>query len=286
VYYNIKTIPPTITSMATPGKTMGRQAQAPSPLQSNGSLLHRQLFVLLRQQILNGTYHVGEQLPTQEALCQQFAVSRITVRRALADLQTQGLVRNEQGVGAFVVGPPRATPAPKKMGFVAELNRAYEETTMKVLSLRVERCPLSIAQELGLGESVDALHVVRVRSIGQVPVMLLDAWMPIEFEHVVTARALKHKPLYQLLSGGADQLGKVIQHVSADLADPRTAQALAVDVNSAILKIDRLMHNRLGQAIQHMAIWTVQQRSLMVMEVDADELNSLNTGRLLHEVQK
>ena len=61
-------------------------------------------------------------------MCRQFSVSRITVRRALADLQTQGLVRNEQGVGAFVVGTARAIPTSRKMGFVAELNRAYEET--------------------------------------------------------------------------------------------------------------------------------------------------------------
>lgn len=64
------------------------------------------------------------------------------------------------------------------------------------------------------------------------------------------------------------------------------AQALSVDVNSAVLKIDRLMHNRQGQPIQHMVIWSVPQRSRMVMEVDADELNNFNTGRLLHEVKK
>lgn len=55
-------------------------------IKSNGILLHRQLFVFLRQQIANEEYRIGDRLPTQEALCEQFSVSHITVRRALADL--------------------------------------------------------------------------------------------------------------------------------------------------------------------------------------------------------
>src|ERR1700744_3197371 len=64
------------------GRWQTRRTMATSTttkLSANGTLLHRQLFVLLRQQIQSGRLRTGEQLPTQDALCREFSVSRITV---------------------------------------------------------------------------------------------------------------------------------------------------------------------------------------------------------------
>lgn len=254
-------------------------------LNPNGALLHRQLFVLLKEQIASGRYRAGERLPTQDALCKQFSVSRITVRHALADLQAEGLIRNEQGVGAFVTARPAATRRGPALGFVGELHRTLEETTMKLLSLGPRRCPLAIAAALGVAEEEEALHVVRTRSRGRTPVMLLDAWIPQRFAGAVTPRALLKTPLYQLIAGSADRLGRVVQEINGALADPIVAQSLGVDVNSAMLKIERLVHDRDGTPIQHLTIWSSPQRSRLVMEVASDDIDGLNAGRLLHDVQ-
>jgi GntR family transcriptional regulator len=251
-------------------------------LNANGALLHHQLFLVIRQQIESGRFRHGEKLPTQEELCRLFSVSRITVRRALADLQAQGLIRNEQGVGTFVTVDSKTSTGTKALGFVEELHRAYEETKMTLLSLRQERCPASIAVALRQPDKSDALHVMRTRSLGKTPVMLLDAWVPTEFASKISAKALEKKPLYHLISGGPNQLGKVIQQVNAALADPIVANALRIDVNAPTLKIERLMHNRENQPIQYMTIWSTPQRSRLVMEVSTNDLNSLNSGRLLH----
>ena len=55
-----------------------------------GVPLHRQLFLVLHDEIDRGVIAPGDALPTEQALCEQFGVSRITVRRALADLAEQG----------------------------------------------------------------------------------------------------------------------------------------------------------------------------------------------------
>ena len=110
-------------------------------LNAKGALLHRQLYVLLKEQIMSGHYQSGDLLPTQEALCRQFSISRITVRRALNDLVEDGLVHNRQGVGAFVApGAGRAKHGPD-FGFIGDLHRALKETTMQVLRLEWQRCP-------------------------------------------------------------------------------------------------------------------------------------------------
>ena len=67
-----------------------------------GVPLHRQLFLVLHDEIARGAIAPGDALPTEQSLCDQFGVSRITVRRALADLADQGYIERRQGVGSFV----------------------------------------------------------------------------------------------------------------------------------------------------------------------------------------
>ncbi len=64
--------------------------------------LHITISEKLRQQIEAGSYLPGEKLPSEHQLMESFNVSRITVRRAIANLVNQGLVKAQQGRGVFV----------------------------------------------------------------------------------------------------------------------------------------------------------------------------------------
>ncbi len=64
--------------------------------------LHISISEKLRQQIEAGDYQPGEKLPSEHQLMAAFKVSRITVRRAVANLVGQGLAKSQQGKGVFV----------------------------------------------------------------------------------------------------------------------------------------------------------------------------------------
>ncbi|MBI2942006.1 MAG: GntR family transcriptional regulator [Chloroflexi bacterium] len=68
--------------------------------------LYAQLQELFRAAILSGELPPGSQLPGEEELGRQYGLSRLTVRRALQDLQHEGLIRTERGRGSFVAGFP------------------------------------------------------------------------------------------------------------------------------------------------------------------------------------
>ena len=61
-----------------------------------------QVFKQLKQNIVNGTWKLGEKLPSENELVQMFGVSRISVREALKQLVSLGLVETRQGEGSFV----------------------------------------------------------------------------------------------------------------------------------------------------------------------------------------
>jgi GntR family transcriptional regulator len=64
--------------------------------------LYRQIADTLRQKIESGEYTPGTQLPTEDELIAEYHMSRNTVRAAIKDLATGGLVETRHGIGTFV----------------------------------------------------------------------------------------------------------------------------------------------------------------------------------------
>jgi GntR family transcriptional regulator, arabinose operon transcriptional repressor len=63
---------------------------------------HRRVFDTLSREILSGRYQPGEKFPSEAALVNRFKVSRITVGRAVHDLQDRGLVERFAGSGTYI----------------------------------------------------------------------------------------------------------------------------------------------------------------------------------------
>ena len=68
------------------------------------------MFEELRRAILNGQYQPGQKLPTDSEFSERFQTSRLTIMRALRDLQTEGLVRRKAGAGTYVNSESGVTP--------------------------------------------------------------------------------------------------------------------------------------------------------------------------------
>jgi GntR family transcriptional regulator len=62
-----------------------------------------QVASVLRHRIDDGTWSVGDQIPTIDAFEREFGVARVTVRQAIELLREEGLVQSQQGRGTFVV---------------------------------------------------------------------------------------------------------------------------------------------------------------------------------------
>lgn len=74
----------------------------PSMERSGGLSKHAQVFTTLRREIQSGRWKPEQKLPSEAQLVRRFGLSRITVGRALRDLQAAGLVQRRAGSGTFV----------------------------------------------------------------------------------------------------------------------------------------------------------------------------------------
>ena len=210
-----------VEALITVERTSGKAA----PVSTDAGVpLHRQLFLVLHDEIDRGVIAPGDPLPSEQTLCDQFGVSRITVRRALADLAEQGYIERRQGVGSFVRehGPADVSDALGAGGsYMAGLRQSQFETEVDVVELGTRRPPRAIAE--ALGSSGDMLHIVRVRRQRRTgePLMVTDAWLPADLAGTLTESALRRAPLYQLLSDAGIAVDRMRHEITAEIAGPR-----------------------------------------------------------------
>jgi GntR family transcriptional regulator len=105
----------------------------------SSSSLHFKISEQLREKIVENRYLPGEQLPSEQQLMQQFQVSRITVRRAIANLVSQGLVESQQGKGVFVKNRQKVIRSLANPLVFFDEDMARQDVTSSIKSLSFEK---------------------------------------------------------------------------------------------------------------------------------------------------
>jgi len=266
---------------------MNNQAKSDIALaRSPGTSLHRQLFVILRDQILRGLYPAGTAIPNEDALCNEFGVSRITVRRAVADLEASGFLIKRHGRGTFVSDkPPPARPS-ATLGLLDSLKKTDVETQAEVLDVETAEPPADIARQLDMIAGVAAIHAVRLRRRAGTPVMVTEAWVPETIGHAVTRRELQKRALYEILISQGVRFGRVVQEITAVAADPFYARLLNAELAAPLVKITRLLYDVKRRPVQHLTVHISPERSRLLMDVSIDTVNTLAAGSIFHDIDR
>ena len=167
----------------------------------------------------------GDALPTEQTLCDQFGVSRITVRRALADLADQGYIERRQGVGSFVRQRGRSDEVPPIGSYMDGLRQTQFQTSIEVVEHDTRTPPSSIGDALGV--TAEMLHILRVRRERRTrePLMVTEAWLPTDLADTLTTSALRRTPLYELLATAGVVVDRMQHEITAEIAGPRNAQS-------------------------------------------------------------
>ena len=273
--------------MAPTARAKKRLAEPARRLQAGHMPLHRQLFLVLRDQIHRGALVAGAALPTEHVRCEQYGVSRITVRRALQDLSAGGLVERAHGRGSFVLAQTTGNrPVPAALTLLDGLSKAQMETSVEVVDLGLRTPPPHVAAALGSVAAGEALYVLRVRISGDEPLMLTEAWLPARFAEILTVERLERRALFKLIRDSGITLGRVVQEITAEIADPVRARLLQTHIGAAVLRVNRLVHDASGSPIQHLSIFLSPDRSRILTDVSATDLDTVATGFLAHDVPR
>lgn len=155
----------------------------------------------LTEQIESGRYPVGSTLPTEAELQQRFAVSRHTVREALRELKSRGLVAARAGIGTTVRGKAGSARFIQGVGSLEDVIQFGEATLMKVVGRADVIADETLTGQVGAraGQELHRIDLLRYRPDEALPAGYLHMYL--RPEHAALAAALEstREPMVRLI---------------------------------------------------------------------------------------
>ena len=222
--------------------TVGRSLKAP---------LYHQIYLILRQKILDGDYADGALLPGEQELALQFSVSRITARRALDELAAEGLARRSQGRGTFARSPAPTPPIRSSLeGLLENLLMMGLRTSARILDFGYVPASAEVARQLACEPGTEVQRAVRVRSVEGGPLSHLTTFVPAGIGRSYTRDELAKQPLLALLERAGVAVDSAEQTISAALADAEVAPLLETEVGAPLLTLSRVVRDADGRVVE------------------------------------
>ena len=131
----------------------------------------------LKKNLQNGRWPPGALMPSEAELVAQFGVSRMTVNRAIRELQTEGLVRRSQGVGTFAAEPHRVSSTLTIRDLHSEIEERGHTHHAVVHIAKAELVTAAVALRLGLEKGTTVFHTLIVHYENGVPLQCEDRYV-------------------------------------------------------------------------------------------------------------
>lgn len=201
--------------------------------------LHHQIKEDLFLHLRSGRFTPGLALPSEEALCEHYAVSRGTLRRAIADLVTEGYLERYRGRGTFV------SRSKLESGLVGAYNRFHVvgpalDPGGRVLFCRRIRAARDIAAVLNVKPGTSLWMLERVRFTDRQPVSLQTSFLPHDLCPGLSQQNLAEQHLIDVLRDAYGvHLASAVEYVEPTVADGHAARHLGVRLRSPLFQIER-----------------------------------------------
>ncbi len=208
-----------------------------------GVPLYQQIQHLIRHRIAKGEYTPGLQIPSENELCRELNVSRVTLRGALRELVRDHMLVKVQGKGTFVsVDPPKLLAPVKYAGFLDELQERVLKLKIAAVDMRPIPATAELITTLRLGDNAEVMRIRRLRHVDDEPFSFTINYLPLEIGTRIREKDLHSIPLLRILQ---DDLKIPIVHaretIEAAPADPEVAQKLGIPVLYPVMHMKRVM---------------------------------------------
>lgn len=233
-----------------------------------------QLKKILEQEVAAGRWAPGERFPSEPEICQHFDVSRTTVRQALAELESEGVIRREKGRGTFVAQlRPELWFLQSSHGFYDEAARKGHQVRSKILRREVTELPSFAAAALSLPPGTPGIVLERLRWVDDRVVMYVVSYLIERLAPVVLAAELETGSLYRALQEEADLVvagGRRV--VEAVVAEGELAQLLEVETGAPLLYVESVAWNDRGETFEFYRAWHRADRTKIEVQVLNEDL--------------
>lgn len=205
--------------------------------------LYYQLKESIRKKILSKEWKVGSKIPTETEICQACGLSRITVRKALEELQNEGYLHKIQGRGTFVQKNAIEQKLSKFYSFSDELKRKGLEEHAELIAFERMYAEGCLEKRLEVEPGAQVYSIERVRFIDDEAYAVEQSYIPLEFAPGLTGEMVRDNGLYKSLRSFGTYLDSAVEQFSARNLTAQEAHMLGAREGDAAISLRRITYS-------------------------------------------
>ncbi|WP_018664872.1 UTRA domain-containing protein [Heyndrickxia acidiproducens] len=229
------------------------------------------LYIQIERKIIDeihkGTYMDGSRIPSESELCEEYGVSRVTIRRSLQDLVDNGYLVRKQGKGTFVNGGKIKRSLITADGYTEYIESIGEKPERKIVLKKVAPCPSLIAKRLSIPEGSDILRLGRIMYVNGAPLGYEVSSYPVKSFENLESGIDDRTSIHELLS---KKYGIVLKRnykiLNVLLADETIAGHLGCNISDPVYQVDKTEFNQYDEPVYHSWLYYDVNRVSFIIE--------------------
>lgn len=200
--------------------------------------------------LIEGGLKPHDKMPTERELAEQFGVTRLTVRRALDQLDHEGRVYRTQGAGTFV-SEPRIAKSVELTSFSDDMRARGLKPGSLATQIAEAAAGAKIGAQLSISPRDRVTHIHRVRTADNEPMCIEHTYIPVSLAPGL-AELVVEGSLYDLLADRFHlRVAKAEQSIHATVLDPELARALDVAEFSPAFRVTRVAYDSRNRRMEY-----------------------------------
>lgn len=207
--------------------------------------LYYQLKEEIKRKIRANEWEEGSRLPSETEICQMFDVSRITVRKAIDELQAEHYLIKKQGKGTFVQSRSIGQKLYKFYSFSEELSGLGIKETAKLIVFQEIVPEAAIREALQISADERVFWIKRIRYMDKKAYTIENSYIPVKYVPELTGELVSNNGLYKTLRMFQVFPERAVETFSAVNISKEDAKDMNLKVNDAAVNLVRVTYSGL-----------------------------------------